>query len=97
MLSFQLGLPSMIEIRTLDTLPPRNIYDDENFHEDITTIAEALSDSEPTQISYLIANTKLVFAFARTLDEITSPMSWRRVFELDRELRLVYANVPSRY
>ncbi|KAK6366433.1 hypothetical protein LTR64_008449 [Lithohypha guttulata] len=97
MLSFQLGLPSMIGIRTLDTPPPRDVYDDENFHEDITAIPEALSDSESTQISYLIVKSKLVFAFARTLDEITSLMSSGRVFELDRELKLVYADVFSRY
>lgn len=78
---------------------PRNIYDDQVFDEDCTTLPPVLPDSEPTQVSYLIAKSKLVFGFARALDEISRPdtMKWERVLEIDRELRHIYNNVPEYY
>ncbi len=99
MISFQLGLPSLIGLPLLEGPFPRNIYDNEAFDEDCTSLPPSLPDSEPTQVSYLIAKSKLVFGFARVLDEITSSeaMSWERVLELDRELRNLYHNVPEYY
>ena len=99
MISFQLGLPSMIGLPLLEGPFPRNIYDNEAFDEDCTSLPPSLPDSEPTQVSYLLAKSKLVFAFARVLDEITrsEAMRWERVLELDRELRYLYQNVPEYY
>ena len=99
MLSFQLGLPSMVGLRSLEGPFPRNIHDDQDFDEDCTAIPPALPDSEPTQVSYLIAKAKLVFGFARALDEINRSdiMLWERVLEIDRELRHIYENVPEHF
>lgn len=96
MFSFQLGLPSMVGLRSFEDPFPRNIHDDQ-LHEDCTTIPPELPDSDLTQVSYLRAKTKLVFTFARALDEInrSDPMRWERVLEIDRGLRRVYNNIPE--
>ncbi|EXJ66966.1 uncharacterized protein A1O5_09612 [Cladophialophora psammophila CBS 110553] len=100
-LSFQLGLPSMIRIRSLEGPQdlPRNIHDDEYFGEDCTTLPPALSDSEPTQISYLIAESKLAFGFTRALEEMnrSATIPCERVLEIDRELRRIYDSAPDHY
>jgi hypothetical protein len=100
MISFQMGLPSMIGLRTLEPFLPRNIRDDdEAFNETCTSLPPALPDSAPTQISYLIAKAKLAFGFARALDEVgRSPMpQWERILEIDRDLRRIYDGVPDHY
>jgi hypothetical protein len=99
LISFQMGLPSMISPRLLESQLPRNIHDDDSFNEDCPELPPALPDSEPTQISYLIAKTKLAFGFARALEEINraDAMQWERVLEIDRELRHIYDNVPDYY
>lgn len=99
MLSFQVGLPSMIGLHSPESSLPRNIYDNEGFSEDCIALPTALPDSEPTEISYLIAKTKLVFGFARAVKEVNraNPVRWERILEIDRELRHIYDNIPSHY
>lgn len=101
LLSFQMGLPSMIGPRSLaiECSLPRNIHDDKGFLEDCTVLPPALPDCEPTKISFLIAKTKLAFGFARAVKEInrTDTVRWERILEIDRELRHIYDNVPSHY
>lgn len=99
LVSFQMGLPSMITPRLLEAPLPRNIHDDDSFSEDCSMLPPALPDSEPTQISYLIAKAKLAFGLARALEEITGsePIRWERMLEIDRELRHIYDNVPNYY
>ncbi|KIV88147.1 hypothetical protein PV10_09071 [Exophiala mesophila] len=98
LLSFQAGLPSMIKLQDHDDSLPRNICDD-NFNEDCTILPVALADSEPTQISFLIAKSKLAFGFARALKEIdrSNTMSWQRLLEIDRDLRRIYHGIPEIY
>lgn len=97
--SFQLGLPSMFGLEAFNGPCPRNIYDDEKFDESCTSLPPTLPDSEPTQVSYLIAKSKLVFGFARALNEIshTDTMKWERVLEIDRDLRHTYEQIPEYY
>ncbi|KAK5676968.1 hypothetical protein LTS10_010732 [Elasticomyces elasticus] len=99
MLSFQMGLPSMIDQRALKGPLPRNFHDDHGFDEECTTIPPTVPESEPTQVSYLIAKTNLVFGFARALHESTcgAKMSPVRLLEIDRELRQTYDRVPEHY
>jgi hypothetical protein len=100
MISFQMGLPSMVDLRALEPCLPRNIHDeDEAFGEDCTSLPPALPDSTPTRISYLIAKARLAFGFARALQEVSrAPVpKWERVLEIDRDLRQIYDNVPSHY
>lgn len=99
LISFQLGLPSMVGRYSLEVPLPRNINDDEKFDEDCTVLPPALPDSEPTQVSYLLMKTKLAFAFARALKEIScaDTIRWERILEIDRELRRLYDNIPDHY
>ena len=100
MISFQMGLPSMVGLRALELCLPRNIHDeDEAFDEDCTSLPPALPDSTPTRISFLIAKARLAFGFARALDEVSrGPLpKWERVLEIDRDLRQIYDNVPAHY
>lgn len=97
--SFQMGLPSMVEQFLPECSLPRNIYDEEGFDEDCKELPAALPDSEPTQVSYLIAKTKLAFGFARAVKEIDRAprLQWEQVLEIDRELRHIYDNIPNHY
>ncbi|KAK3637708.1 hypothetical protein LTR22_018109 [Elasticomyces elasticus] len=99
MLSFQMGLPSMIDQRALNGPLPRNFHDDHGFGEECTAIPPTVPESEPTQVSYLLAKTNLVFGFARALHESTcsAEMSPERLLEIDRELRQIYDRVPEHY
>ncbi|MCJ1472177.1 hypothetical protein MMC13_000824, partial [Lambiella insularis] len=99
-LSFQMGLPSMIRSRLMVySNLPRNFHDDESFHEDCTKLPTTLPDLEPTQVSALVAKTKLAFGFARAVEEISSTekIRWERILEIDRELRQIYDNIPHHY
>lgn len=87
----------MINLPASECTLPRNIHDDHDFHEDCTALPPALPDSEPTQISFLIAKTKLAFGFARAVAQInrTPPVEWEEVLELDREMRHIYDSLPA--
>jgi hypothetical protein len=99
-ISFQMGLPSMIGLHSLETSLPRNIRDDdESFNEDCQALPTALPDSAPTQIAYLIAKARLAFGFANALEDVSrTPLpEWERLLEIDRDLRKIYDNVPDFY
>jgi hypothetical protein len=99
LISFQVGLPSMMPIRSHESaLLPRNIYDDDgSFSETSTQLPPRLPDSEPTQISYLISKTRLAFGFARAVDELDRlrTVPFERLLEIDRELRQIYNSIPD--
>ncbi|KAK5705673.1 hypothetical protein LTR17_021453 [Elasticomyces elasticus] len=99
MLSFQMGLPSMIDQRALKGPLPRNFHDDHGFDEECTAIPPTVPASEATQVSYLIAKANLVFGFAHALHESTcgAEMSPERLLEIDRGLRQIYDRVPEHY
>ena len=94
-----MGLPNMINVPIDDGNLPRNIRDDESFHEDCTTLPPALPDTHATTISFLLAKTRLVFGFARAAIEINriQPLNYERILEIDRELRHIYDNIPEDY
>jgi hypothetical protein len=98
LIAFQVGLPSMIELPVDKSSMPGNFYD-EAFDEECTVLPEALSDSEPTQVSFLIAKSRMAFGFAAALKEVSSSAKIRsgRILELDRDLRNLYDNVPEKY
>ncbi|KAK5146198.1 hypothetical protein LTR32_002184 [Rachicladosporium monterosium] len=99
MLSFQMGLPNMIQLPIDESNLPRNILDDANFHEDCTTLPPPLPDAQATTISFLLAKTRLVFGFARAATEINRAqvLGYERIPEIDRELRDIYDNIPEDY
>lgn len=97
--SFQVGLPSMTKISNYEPSLPRNFYDDDSFNEGCKGIPFPLPNTEPTEISYVIAKTRLAFGFAQALQELEPRelVSYERVLEIDRNLREEYANVPLMY
>lgn len=96
--SFQHGFPSMVKIESPDKILPRNIYD-ETFGPTCIELSTSLSDSEPTQISYLICKARLALSLARALKELnrenTPPPSYEKVLEIDRSIRETYAKAPD--
>lgn len=96
LISFQVGLPSMLGLRPFKCSLPRNLRD-EDFDEGCTALPQALPDSEATHISFLIAKAKLAFGFAHAVESInkTDSMQWRKVLEIDRELRDIYDSIPD--
>jgi hypothetical protein len=99
LIAFQAGMPSMIELPVDESSMPGNFYDDEAFGEECTALPEVLPDSEPTQVSFLIAKSRMAFGFALALKEVSSTAKIRseRILELDRDLRNLYNNVPEKY
>ncbi|PWY89284.1 hypothetical protein BO70DRAFT_164721 [Aspergillus heteromorphus CBS 117.55] len=95
--SFQIGLPSMIRTTDSDTDLPRNLYDDD-FDETCQELPPSRPPNEPTPISYLIAKSRLTFAFGGVMESTSSllpPTSYDRIMELDAELRRARDLIPE--
>lgn len=96
LISFQFGLPAMIRTDHIDTVPPRNLYDDE-LHEDMTTLPSSRPNFEATPMSYMIAKSKMTFLFGRIVERvgsITDPPSYDETMKFDQELREARATHP---
>ena len=95
--SFQMGLPSTVESSTSDGSLPLNIHDDDSFDEQCTGLPKALPDTEPTQIAFLLAKTRLAFGFANAMKKLSTAeiLPRERVLDIDRELRQIYDNIPA--
>lgn len=87
----------MVELASTDCSLPRNIHDNDSFHENCTELPKALPDTEQTQVGFLLAKSRLAFGFARALKEISSTetLQRERVLDIDRELRQIYNNIPA--
>jgi hypothetical protein len=97
--SFQHGFPSMVKIESPEKILPRNIYD-ESFGPQSVELPSPLSDSEPTQISYLICKARLALGLARALKELNredTPPPYENVLEIDRSIRETYAKAPDHF
>lgn len=100
LISFQAGQPSMIDLDSCEERMPRNIYDNAVFDESCKELPLGLPDSEPTEVSFLIAKAKLAFGFARALKSISHSIDlirWESILEIDRELRRIYDGIPEHY
>lgn len=98
LLSFQISLPSMVSPRWLAGALPRNLHDDD-FHRQSDELPAARPDGETTRVSFLIHKAKLIFGFAKALDEIelSHCMTYTRVLKLDNELRSIYRSMPLQF
>jgi hypothetical protein len=94
--SFQVALPSMIRSSDSDTELPRNLYDDD-FDEDCKELPPPRQLSEPTPISYLIAKSRLTYAFGRVVEQSSaiSTASYEKVMEIDADLRQAKDLIPD--
>lgn len=94
--SFQFGLPSMIRTDHIDTLPPRNLYDDE-LYEEMTSLPPSRPTIEATPMSYMIAKAHMTFVFGQVADRtqsISNPPTYEEVMKFDQELRETRARNP---
>lgn len=96
LISFQFGLPAMIRTDHIDTLPPRNLYDDE-LHEDMASLPPSRPTFEATPMSYMIAKSNMTFLFGRIVERtasITNPPTYEETMKFDQELREARALHP---
>ncbi|ROW01886.1 hypothetical protein VMCG_05658 [Cytospora schulzeri] len=94
--SFHLGLPSMIHGIESDTLPPRNLMD-EDFDEHTKELPPGRPESDHTHMTYprfKVAICKLFGLVARQAHALTAP-TYAEVMELDGQLEQTYGAVPS--
>jgi hypothetical protein len=96
LISFQLGLPSMVRTITTDTEPPRNLLD-RDFNPSIKVLPPGRGADELTPASY--ARTKVgivrIFAQAAELGHSTIPAKHEEVMKLDSDLEIACTNMPS--
>ena len=89
LMSFQFGLPAMVRTDHIDTLSPRNLYDDE-LHEDMAVLPASRPCFEATPMSYMIAKSKMTFLFGRVVERtqsIGNLPSYEETMQFDAELR----------
>lgn len=96
MISFQLGLPSMVTTIITDTEPPRNLLD-RDFNPSTKVLPPGRSADELTPASY--ARTKVgivrIFAQAAELGHSTAPVKHEDVMRLDGELEVACDSMPA--
>ncbi|KAJ0114913.1 hypothetical protein J7T55_004655 [Diaporthe amygdali] len=95
MVSFHLGLPSMIHGIESDTLPPRNLMD-EDFDEDTKELPPARPDTEYTHMTYPTFKAgicKLFGLVARQAHALTEP-TYEEVMDLDTQLAAKFDAMP---
>ncbi|MCJ1414513.1 hypothetical protein MMC32_000840 [Xylographa parallela] len=95
LLSFQLGLPNMIEAGVCDSSTPRYLHEEE-LSEYMEELPPSRPPSEPTQISYLITKHHLLRVFVKVLQYLhdSSEHSYNRILELNDELIQARSQIP---
>ncbi|KAF3771278.1 hypothetical protein M406DRAFT_245308 [Cryphonectria parasitica EP155] len=96
MVSFHLGLPSMIHGIESDTLPPHNLLD-EDFDEDTVEMPPERTSTDYTHMTYPIYKSSICKVFgevARQAHSLTVP-TYAEVMEIDGLLEERWAAIPS--
>ena len=100
LISFHMGLPSNVQYPTWDTLPPRNVLDSE-LNEEMVSLPPARPDDFPSEIQFYNTKLRLMTVFEKiqrhTLSTQKDEAWFRRVKQLDAELRELWASFPSIY
>ena len=95
MVSFHIGLPSMVQAVRSDTRIPLNLQD-QDFDEDTTELPPSRSETEITGMSYTLAKGRIARIFGKVVEQanlLTLP-PYSEVIMLDRELHQAFAAVP---
>jgi hypothetical protein len=95
LVSFHIGLPGMIQSIESDTLPPRNLLD-EDFDEDCTELPPSRPESEMTPMSYALCKGRLSDEAGKIMviaNKLQLPQ-YGEVLKLDSSLREAYDKVP---
>ncbi|TKA81865.1 hypothetical protein B0A55_01583 [Friedmanniomyces simplex] len=95
LISFQLGLPSMVKTIQSDAQPPRNLLD-RDFSISTTVLPPSRGEHELTPSSYTRAKLGMtrVFANAAELSHATVPPAHEELMQLDRQLEEAKALIP---
>ncbi|KAK0939577.1 hypothetical protein LTR29_008826 [Friedmanniomyces endolithicus] len=95
LISFQLGLPSMVKTIQSDTQPPRNLLD-RDFGITTTVLPPSRGEHELTPSSYTRAKLGLtrIFANAAELSHATVPPAHEDLMQLDRQLEEAKRAIP---
>lgn len=95
LISFQLGLPSMVRTITTDTEPPQNLLD-RDFNPASKVLPPGRSIGELTPASYVRTKVGIVriFAQAAELGHSIVPATHEEVMKLDNDLEMACTNMP---
>ncbi|CAI7663727.1 unnamed protein product [Penicillium glandicola] len=96
LLSFQLGLPSMIPAECCDTHVPRNLYD-ADLHVGMSSLPPSRPSSEYTPLLYSISKAGVMSIFKKIVAHTISlaTPSYSRTITLDAEMRGAYSLLPN--
>lgn len=95
LISFENGLPSMVQGVQSDTRVPLNL-EDQDFDENSTRLPSSRPESEMTGMSYTLAKGQISRAFQKIVEQanlLTLP-SYTEVMALDEELRQAFSAIP---
>lgn len=95
LVSFQIGLPSIIRQDQCDTMLPRYLLDTD-FDEDSIELPPSRPPTDSTPISYDITKAGLMSVFGKIVDQTLSihPVSYEEIMKLDSRLRDAHSSVP---
>jgi hypothetical protein len=94
--SFHIGLPGMMQAIESDTLPPRNLLD-EDYNEDCKELPPSRPESEMTPMSYALCKGRLSDEAGKIMilaNKLQLP-PFSEVLKLDLSLREAYDKVPT--
>lgn len=96
MISFQLGLPSNINLEHCDTKSPRNLLDSD-FDEDTLVLPSSRSENEPTKLLWFIVKERQLVTFAKVCQVALSvkEKSEADIRQLDEEVREMHTTIPD--
>jgi hypothetical protein len=95
MVSFHIGLPSMVQAVKSDTRVPLNLRD-QDFDEDTKELPPSRPETEITGMSYTLAKGRIARVFGKVVEQanlLTLP-HYDEVMALDQELHHAFAAVP---
>ncbi|KAF4495961.1 transcriptional regulatory [Fusarium agapanthi] len=98
LMSFQMGLPSMIPSDFCDTELPRNLKQSD-FHPGIRELPPSRPLSESTTISYAIVKASVMGMFKKVVKHTryVTPMTYQETISLDAEVRAAYDSIPDNF
>lgn len=96
LVSFQMGLPSMLPSEYCDTKPPGNLHDTD-LSVDMDHLPNSRSLQEGTPLRYGIVKGKIMSIFKKIVSH-TQPLSspeYSTTLALDREIKIAYESIPD--
>ncbi|RBA13197.1 hypothetical protein FPRO05_13624 [Fusarium proliferatum] len=98
LMSFQMGLPSMIPSDFCDTELPRNL-NQSDFYPGIAELPPSRPLSENTTISYAVVKASVMSMFKKVVKHTRylTPLSYEETISLDAEVRAVYDKIPDNF